>query len=81
VLFRPANKCIDPIYGNPVSCDFEDDVQPNKKSLGKNTPTKIVVGGVKSENLFSNIVPKSKKINSLSVGNGIDESNAAPLQT
>ena len=49
--------------------------------MGKNTPIKIVVGGVKSENLFSNLVPKSKKINSLSIGNGIDESNAAPLQT
>ena len=49
--------------------------------MGKNTPIKIVVGGVKSENLFTNLVPKSKKINSLSIGNGIDESNAVPLQT
>lgn len=77
--YRPANKCIDPIFGNPVSCDFEDDSEPSQKFLGKNTPTKILVGGVKSENILSDVIPKSKKINSLSSGNIIDESNVAPL--
>jgi hypothetical protein len=34
---------------------------------------------VKSENILSDVIPKSKKINSLSSGNINDESNVAPL--
>jgi len=47
--FRPKIKCIDPIHGNPISCDWDDIDTMNGGSLPKDalgfTPQKILPGG------------------------------------
>jgi hypothetical protein len=47
--YRPAIKCIDPIHGNPISCD-EDDISPDMlaplpQDENGFTPIRIVKGG------------------------------------
>ena len=45
--YRPPIKCIDPIHGNPVSCDHDDIMDWSALPKDENgfTPTKIVPGG------------------------------------
>lgn len=47
VAYRPAIKCMDPVHGNPISCD-NDDIDDNS-ALAKDengfTPVKVVKGG------------------------------------
>ena len=45
--YRPVIKCIDPIHGNPISCDHDDiaDWSADAKDENGFTPTKIVLGG------------------------------------
>merc|ERR1719263_1065078 len=48
---RPPIKCIEPLHGNPISCDADDINSDNdaplppKGGLGGKRPTKIIVGG------------------------------------
>ena len=46
-MYRPVIKCVDPVHGNPISCDHDDIV--NWSALPKDsngfTPTKVVLGG------------------------------------
>ena len=47
--YRPAIKCMDPIHGNPVTCDHDDINEANQDPLPKDengfTPTRVVEGG------------------------------------
>jgi len=46
--YRPKIKCKDPLFGNPISCDYNDITSVNsgrKKDVFLMTPTKVVVGG------------------------------------
>ena len=46
ISFRPPIKCIDPIHGNPISCDHDDIDSTNDQPLPKDengfTPVKEV---------------------------------------
>jgi len=61
VEYRPPNKCVDPIFGNPVSCDYEDSTKPNAKPLGKNTPVKVLVGGATKPSALPAYQPSEDK--------------------
>ena len=45
--YRPVIKCIDPVHGNPISCDHDDitSFAPLAKDENGFTPTKVVLGG------------------------------------
>ena len=45
--YRPVIKCVDPVHGNPVSCDHDDIINWSSLPQDENgfTPTKVVVGG------------------------------------
>ena len=49
--YRPVIKCIDPVHGNPISCDHNDITDFKKLDKDSNgfTPTKVVVGGPSAE--------------------------------
>ena len=46
---RPPIKCIDPVHGNPITCDVDDIDKTNRDPLPKDalgfTPQKIILGG------------------------------------
>lgn len=46
--YRPKIKCKDPLFGNPITCDYNDITSVNKsrtKDVFLMTPVKVVVGG------------------------------------
>ena len=62
--FRPAVKCKEAKFGNPISCD-EDDLsaavlEPLPKVKGL-TPVKVVVGGPNANNEAAEKAAKAKK--------------------
>ena len=46
---RPPIKCVDPIHGNPISCDDDDINESNRGQLPKDeagfVPVKVIPGG------------------------------------
>ena len=49
IAARPPIKCIDPVHGNPITCDWDDIDKTNRDPLPKDalgfTPQKIIEGG------------------------------------
>jgi hypothetical protein len=45
--YRPVTKCMDPVHGNPISCDHDDitEFAPLAKDENGFTPTREQVGG------------------------------------
>lgn len=46
---RPKIKCVDPVHGNPITCDWDDIDTKNGQALPKDalgfTPQKVIEGG------------------------------------
>ena len=71
--YRPAVKCKDPKFGNPISCD-EDDLsaavlEPLSKVKGL-TPVKVVVGGPSVDNVAAAKAAEAKKAKAAAADEG-----------